>query len=82
MNPVRVDLTIWPQQKNMGQNVSEKLIELTSYWARWRLKSLASQVFAEPFVQVQIKENIKAPRHWPLWGKFTGDRWVPRTKGQ
>ena len=23
---------------------------------------------AEPFVQAQIKENIKAPRHWPLWG--------------
>ena len=20
----------------------------------------------------QIKENIKAPRHWPLWGEFTG----------
>ena len=26
------------------------------------------------FVQMQIKENIKAPRHWPLWGEFTGDR--------
>ena len=24
------------------------------------------------------KKNIKAPRHWPLWGDFTGDR----TKGQ
>ena len=32
--------------------------------------------------KVQIKENIKAPRHWPLWGEFTGDRWIPRTKGQ
>ena len=30
----------------------------------------------------QIKENIKASRHWPLWGEFTGDRWIPRTKGQ
>ena len=30
----------------------------------------------------QMKENIKAPRHWPLWGEFTGDRWIPRTKGQ
>ena len=26
--------------------------------------------------------NIKAPRHWPLCGDFTGDRWIPRTKGQ
>ena len=30
----------------------------------------------------QIKENIKAVRHWPLWGEFTGERWIPRTKGQ
>ena len=34
------------------------------------------------FIQAQIKENIKAPRHWPLCGEFTGDRWIPRTKGQ
>ena len=26
--------------------------------------------------------NIKAPRHWPLWRKTTGDRWIPLTKGQ
>ena len=32
--------------------------------------------------KAQIKENIKAPRHWPLRGEFTGDRWIPRTKGQ
>ena len=24
-------------------------------------------------VSVQIKENIKAPSHWPLWGEYTGD---------
>ena len=36
----------------------------------------------QPFIQAQIKENIKAPRHWPLWGKFTDDRWIPRTNGQ
>ena len=27
-------------------------------------------------------ENIKAPRHWPLWGEFTGHRWIPRTNSQ
>ena len=26
--------------------------------------------------------NIKAPRHWPLWGEFTGHRWISRTKCQ
>ena len=25
-------------------------------------------------LKVHIKENIKAPRHWPLWGEFTGDK--------
>ena len=29
--------------------------------------------------QVQIKEKIKASRHWPLCGEFTDDRWIPRT---
>ena len=28
------------------------------------------------------QRNIKAPRHWPLCGKFTGDRWISRTSGQ
>ena len=29
-------------------------------------------VFTQPFLQTQIKENIKAPRHWPLCGEITG----------
>ena len=33
-------------------------------------------------IQTQIKENIKAPRHRPLRGEFTGDRWIPRINGQ
>ena len=39
-------------------------------------------LFTWPFVQTQIKENIKTPRHWPWWGEFPADRWIPRTKGQ
>ena len=31
---------------------------------------------------VADKKNIKAPRHWPLCGEFTGDQWIPRTNGQ
>ena len=34
-------------------------------------------MFAQPFVQAQIKEDIKAPGHWPLWREFTGHRWIP-----
>ena len=26
------------------------------------------------------KESIEAPRHWLLWGEYTGD--IPRTKDQ
>ena len=57
-------------------------ITMTSLWARCRLKSPASPLFTQSFIRAQIKENIKAPRHWPLCGKFTGDRWIPRTNGQ
>ena len=61
---------------------ADTTITLTSQWARWRLKSPAFPLFAQLFVQAQIKYNIKAPRLWPLWGEFTGDRWIPRTKDQ
>ena len=41
---------------------------------RWRyngrLKSPASPLFTQRFIQSQIKENIKAPRHWSLCGEF------------
>ena len=30
----------------------------------------------------QPYENIKALHLWPLWGKLTGDRWIPHTKDQ
>ena len=50
--------------------------------ARWRLKSPASRLFTQPFIQARIKENFKAPRYRPLCGEFTGDRWIPRTNGQ
>ena len=46
--------------------------------ARWRLKSLASPLFTQPFIQTQTKENIKTSGHWPLCGEFPGDRRIPR----
>ena len=63
-------------------NVKNHHITMTSKWARWHLKSPASWLFIQLFIQTQIKENIKAPRHWPLRGEFTGYRWIPHTKGQ
>ena len=42
---------------------------------------MASQLFGEPFVQAQIKENIKVPCHWPLWGESTCGKGIPPYKG-
>ena len=30
-------------------------------------------MFTQPFIQAQINEENKAPRHWPLCREFTGD---------
>ena len=44
-------------------------ITVTSWWVRWRLKSPASRLLTQPFIQAKIKENIKALRH----GLFEGN---------
>ena len=41
------------------------------------LKSPASRLFTQAFIQAHIKENFKAPRHWPLCREFAGDGEVP-----
>ena len=33
---------------------------------------ITSLTVVNSFIQTQMKENIKAPRHWPLSGEFTG----------
>ena len=43
---------------------------------------ITSISFAQPFARAHIKENIKTPRHWPLSGESTGDRWIPPTEDQ
>ena len=47
--------------------------------------TVASQITSLTIVYSTVysgQENIKAPRHWPLCGEITGDRWIPRTNGQ
>ena len=61
------------------------------------MSAMASQITSftivySNFIQAQIKENIKAPLKQNkenikaslafVCGEFTGDRWIPRTKGQ
>ena len=51
-------------------------ISVTLHWRHndhgWCLKSPASRLITQSFIQTQIKENIKALRHWSLCGEFTG----------
>ena len=35
----------------------------------------ALRLFTQPFIQTQIKENIKAPCHWPLWPVNSQRKW-------
>ena len=49
-------------------------ITVKSWLGRWRLKTPASWLFIQPFVEAQIKENIKAPYSWSFLGETTGDQ--------
>ena len=57
-------------------------ITLTSLWPRWRLKSPASRLFTQPFIQTQIKKKHRSSASLAfVWG-IHRNRWIPRTKGQ
>ena len=63
----------WNSQRICGCNVrTTNSITTALQWRHnstgWRLKSPMCLWFAEPFVQVQTKENIKATPHWSQWG--------------
>ena len=48
------------------------------------MDTMASQIINLTIVYSTVysgADQRKAPRHWPLCGKFTSDRWIPRAKG-
>ena len=59
---------IWPYKLQGG-----------SYNLIMRCDLFVNDCLLNSFVQAQIKENIKVPRHWLLWGESTGARWIPLT---
>ena len=68
--PVMVQITAW--RRTRDRPLSESMVAFpTGATGRRRLKSPASRLFIQSFIQTLIKENIKAPRHWPLCGEFT-----------
>ena len=45
------------------------------------MRAMASQVTNVTIVYSTVcSENTKVPHHWPLWGKFNGDRYIPSLK--
>ena len=50
------------------------------------MSTMASQITGISMVCSTVcsgaKNPTKTPRHWPLWGTFTGHRWIPLKKGQ
>ena len=74
--------------ENRFRNLLYKTIISTPFLIHYDdviMGAMASQItslillFTQPFIPTQIKENSRAPRHWPLCGEFTGRRWIPRT---
>ena len=53
-------------------------VSLAFVWGihRWPVnsphKGPVTRKMFQPFIRVQIKESIKAPHHWILWGESTG----------
>ena len=47
-----------------------------------RVRGKNSPLFTQLFIHAQINENIKAPRHCPLCGEFSGGRWIPCINGR
>ena len=54
-------ISLRKQESNTpGSGHHPKSITMTSQWTRCRLKSPASRLFTQPFIQTQIKQNIKS----------------------
>ena len=46
-----------------------------------QITSLTS-VYSTVYSGADQRKHQRFARHWPLCGEFTGDRWIPGTKGQ
>ena len=85
-NLLELQRTHWFKQEHnnrpFGAQYGQMWYRVVSLRAARRTDDRTSRLFTQSFIQAQIKDNIKAPRHWPLYGEFTGDLWIPCTKGQ
>ena len=72
---------LWPHRPWIGQN-STICSLLWRHNERDGVSNHQPHDHNQPFIQAQIKENFKAPRHCPLCGEFTGDWWIPPGTGE
>ena len=66
-----------------GFNIHTPLIMDLTHYSDIIMSTMTSQITSLTIVYSTVysrAENIKALHHWPLWGEFTGDQWIPRTK--
>ena len=81
-------LVYWRIYASLGLNELTAVMPCVSTSLQWRHNERDGVSNHQPHDYLlnrsfkQIKENTKAPRHWPLCREITGDRWIPRTEGQ
>ena len=50
------------------------------------MSAMAAKIAGVSIVYSTISPGADQRKHqslyWPMWGEFTGDRWIPHTKGQ
>ena len=73
-----LNIFLFLYDKNTGVDLKQLNELLIFHYSDVTMGVMTSQITT----LTQTKENIKAPRHWPLCGEYTGDRWIPGTKGQ
>ena len=76
----------WHQGKKVNKTSIYKNVTWTLQWRHNERDGVSNDqphdCSLNRLSQAQIKEKVKAPRHWPLCGVFTGHRWIPRIEGQ
>ena len=60
---------------------TDRLYPHASHQSDVTMSDTASQTASIPIVYSTVcpgvDEKYQTLRHWPLWGEFTGDRWIP-----
>ena len=76
-------VTHWTPKDPTAARITGSLFGTTLQWRHNERDGVPNhrrlELFTQPFVQAKIKENTKTPRHWSVWGEFTGDWWIPRS---